>query len=186
MRTALLITTFIIATGCAGPRPPTTVQFYEQEAQTTNMCMAAANKLPLAQRMTIDPSTGRSPYTNAAVCYSSQIRSVVSTMRYQNAAHVFAFADYLVDLTEARDKGIIDNATFIASYRQMVPLFKKSIESADQQRGAAERRELADRLAVFGIAMASVAAEQERQRQANRPVTCVLTGIYRTTGVTCL
>lgn len=185
MRAALLIATSIIAAGCAGPRPPTTVQFYEQEDQTTSMCMAAANKLPLAQRMTVDPSTGRSPYANAAVCYSSQIRSVTSTMKYQNAPQVFAFADYLVNLTEARDKGVIDNATFIASYRQMVPLFKQSIENADQQREMAARRELADRLAVFSVAMANVAAEQERQRQANRPVTCVLTGIYRTTGVTC-
>ena len=185
MRAAFLISASIVASGCAGPRPATTSQFYEQESRTTVTCMGAVNKLPPDQQMAVDPATGRSPYAKAVACYSSQIRVVVSAMQYRNAAQVLAFADYLVNLSEARDKGIIDSAAFTASYRQMLPLFKKSIVDADLQRESIARREFADRLAIFAATMSSITAEQERQRRASRPVNCVLTGIYRTTGMTC-
>lgn len=176
----------IVAAGCSIPRAPDTAHFYTQEAIVTNTCMRPIEQMPVELRLQLSPTTGYSPFTVAAWCYARQMRSVVSMLNYPHAALVNRYANHLVDLSEARDNGKIDTQTALISYKQTTDLFKQAISSADQQIEAAAFREIGSRVAGFALAMAAVAAEQQRQQQANRPVVCRLTGVYVMNTVTCM
>lgn len=173
-----------LAAGCASPRD-TTKAFIAQETQVTHMCLDPVLQLPFEARVTVDPRTGRSPFSNAAWCYSNQIKSVARMTSYPHANLVGDFADYLTRLTAARDQGIVSTPIALAAYQQAAGLFRQSIVDADARLEAQSRRQLADRIATFGLLMAAVSAEQDRQRAANRPVVCTLTGVYVQNTVVC-
>lgn len=170
--------------GCASPRA-TTKAFQAQETQVANMCLGPVLALPLEGRVAVDPRTGRSPFTNAAWCYSNQIKAVARMTGYPHAGMVGNFADYLTRLTAARDQGIVTTPVALSAYQQAAGLFRQSIIDADARLEAQSRRQLADRIATFGLLMAAVSAEQDRQRAANRPVVCTLTGVYVQNTVVC-
>ena len=104
---------------------------------------------------------------------------------YPHASLVGEYADFLIQLTGARDRGIITTPIALEAYQQTSTLFRQSITNADARLDAEARRELGRNIAVFAVAMGAVAAEQDRQRMANRPVVCTLTGIYVQNTVVC-
>lgn len=179
-----LIATGLLLTACAAPQDATKT-FYVQEGEVAHICLAKVNAMPPADRLAVNPKTGRSPFSDAAWCYSNQIKTVVQMTSYPHGRLVDSYADYLVRLTAARDRGVIDVPTTLQAYSQSSKLFRQSIASADARLEADSRRELASRISVFAAALANVAAEQDRQRAANRPVTCFLTGVYVQNAVVC-
>ena len=183
MRSVLAISTLILA-ACTTPQNATK-DFYARDLEVTKICTAPLYALPVVDRFTVSAQTGRSPFANAAWCYANQIQAVVAVTKYPNAAMVRDFSNHVVRLTEARDRGIIDTKTAIDSYNQSAALFRQSIAVADSQSQQASSQDLARRIAIFTSAMAAVTAEQERQRRANRPVVCTLTGVYVQNTVVC-
>lgn len=171
-------------TACASPQHATE-SFYAQEAEVAHICLAKLNSMPVADRLAVNQKTGRSPFSDAAWCYSNQIKTVVQMTGYPHGRLVDSYADYLVGLTAARDRGVVDVPTALQAYSQSSKLFRQSIASADARLEVDARRELASRISVFAAALAGVAAEQDRQRAANRPVTCFLTGVYVQNAVVC-
>jgi hypothetical protein len=162
-----------------------TKAFQAQEKKVADMCLVPVMQLPAEARTVVDARTGRSALTNAAWCYSNQIKSVARMTNYPHAALVGDFADYLTRLTTARDRGIVSTPIAVAAYQQTAGLFRQSIVDADARLEAQARKQVADRIATFGLLMAAVSAEQDRQRAANRPVVCSLTGVYVQNTVVC-
>jgi hypothetical protein len=171
--------------GCSVLGPPESAQFYKQEAIVTRICLEPLEGKTQEARLQVDPITRRSLFTNSARCYASQIQSVVEALNYPHGPLVEQYSNYRVQLSESRDLGLIDSATALQRYKQSSAEFRQLIAIADQQRQAAAMREFASRLQVFAQTMAVIAAEQERNRQANRQVICSSTGVYRTDAFLC-
>lgn len=179
-----LVASALFLTACASPQDATK-DFYAQEDEVGRICLARMDALPPQERLTVSKKTGRSPFSDAAWCYSNQIKTVVQMTSYPHGRMVESYADYLIRLTSARDRGVIDAPTAVQAYQQASRLFRQSIASADARLASAARRELSSRISVFASALSNVAAEQDRQRAANRPVMCHLTGVYVQNTVVC-
>lgn len=171
--------------GCSVLGAPESAQFYKQEAIVTRICLEPLEGKTQEARLQVDPITHRSLFTNSASCYASQIQSVVEALNYPYGPLVTQYSNYLVQLSESRDRGLVDSATALQRYKQSSAEFRQLITIADQQRQAAAMREFASRLQVFAQTMAVIASEQDRTRQANRPVICSSTGVYRVSGIIC-
>lgn len=185
MKTVIALAAICVGlNGCASPRNSTKA-FYAQEGEVAKMCLAPVLDTPAAARFAVNPQTRRSPFSDAAWCYSNQIKSVVQMTHYQHAGLVSNYADYLVRLTAAHDQGILKTPTAVAAYQQTSALFRQSVETGDAQIEAQARRDLGEKLAIFTAAMSAVALEQDRQRALNRPVVCTLTGVYVQNTVVC-
>lgn len=181
----LTIVLVLALAACSIPRVPNTAQFYEQETAVTKLCLASLESMTPEARLRVDASTGTSPMTNSAMCYRRQMWGVVAVLNYPYAPQVENFSNYLVELSQARDRGLIDTPTALASYRQAAGQFRQIIANSDQRQQEAALRELGDRLQIFAQSMSGIALEQDRNRQANRPITCTGTGVYRSNGIVC-
>lgn len=165
-----------VLAGCASQQSPTKT-FLAQEAAVVQACIQPVAKMTLPERFTVDPSTRRSPMRGATQCYADQLKSVSLMTSYPHDRIVMAYTDYLVNLMAAQDRGEIEQASAIATYQQAQVWFRQSIDAADAQVAAQNRRAFAGRLATLG----AVVAEQDRQRvnaTASQPVTCTLHGVY--------
>lgn len=171
--------------GCSVVGAPEWTEFYKQEAIVARVCLEPLEGKTQEARLQVDPITHRSMFTNSARCYGNQIQNVVTALNYPYGPLVEQYSNYLIRLSESRDRGQIDTATALQRYRQASIEFRQLITIADQQRQAAAMREFASRLQVFAQTMAVIASEQDRTRQANRPVICSSTGVYRVSGIIC-
>jgi hypothetical protein len=185
MRLRLAATIAALLVGGCATQNSATKTFYVQENSISRACLAPYTKMSAEQRFTVDTQSGRSPISSFTRCYSDQIKAAAQMTQYPHAATVNAYADYLLRLTAAQDRGEIERSAAIISFRQAAKLFDQSIASADAQQAAQARRAFADRLAMLGTAI----AEQDRQRvnnaAANRPVVCTSTGVYARNGFVC-
>lgn len=186
MRTLACLALAIAITGCATSPQDHTTAFLAEEKKVVATCLLAFGHLSLLDKLEVDTRKGHSPFYYGAKCYADQIVAVALVTGYPHAATVNHFAQYQLALAGARDRGEIDKPTTAKHYNQAYALFHKSLGSRDAAMATVDRKELASRLSIFLAALSNLAAEQDRQRLARRPTNCFLTGIYQTTGVTCM
>jgi hypothetical protein len=169
--------------GCATRM--TTKSFMDQEAAVTRECMAPVNAMPMDRALQVNPSTGQSQMAAAAVCYSHKASVAAWAGEYRNAQLVEDFGAYLVKLTAARDRGLIDTPSALSSYQEAAAQFRRAIAVSDATEERRRMREFGDRLQVFAQTLSVQMMEQDRIRAANRPVICSSLGVYRSTEIVC-
>ena len=175
----------ILVTGCASSPQEATKNYLEKDKEFVQTCFGEVAKLPHDAQLAVNRTTGRSPFTEGMACYGMQLKAYANMSDYPHKTLLYSFADYGVQIHSARDRGVMDMKTANDAYVQTAKIFVNALSQADAKIATRSRQDVADRIAAFGNALSAVTLEQDRQRRANRPVTCHLTGIYVHNSVIC-
>jgi hypothetical protein len=185
MKTLFLCSVFLV--GCASVSHGSKAM-YEQDERVTKLCLAKNWELPLEEQLKVNESIGKSLLTEGLFCYGVHMRAAVKALNYRNADLVAGFADYMLQLSRARDAGLIDYATMSKEKDTMAAHYRQLIDASDRQNDGVAAKQFADKLAIFAGKMSAMSIEQDAIRAANRPITthCGPSGPFNTTSITCI
>lgn len=171
--------------GCASTTDHTKT-FIEYEREVSSACLATQPQMSLEEKFNVNPKTLLSPFRELANCYTPQMDYVIAVTKTPHAPAARAYSNFLLRLAAANDSRAITPQLAIAQYRQASALYSKAIADQDGAIATDARKEFFSRLSASLGTLSATIAEQDKQRAANRPVNCFVTGVYVRNGVTCM